>query len=498
MLALLKRHGWNATSFQILEPGFRYWFDGDDACVGVRRHRAARGSPRARRSRPPSGSAEVAARFVAGGARGGPARRASSPPSARFRDAHRLARAAHRRAAGVGSGALGRARARRAAACASSSGARAPRACACARVDAERARRRGRRCARQLEALIARWLRDAADGADGLPRPGAAVRVRRRAPLLRRRARRRGGRLPRRRCRSMRAAAGSSRTSCAIPTRRTAPPSCSSTPAMRAAARGGQPLRHARAWCRSPGPVEPAGCARRAGCRRALYDFDGLRAFKAKLRPDAWEPIYLAHPPRHARATSRSSTRSPRSRAAASCASASRRCLRGPALVVRAAGGAAGAVDGAARARRPRAGFPSPWVQWGWVAFDVVLVVALFALTAALAPLARRRRSRPPSAPTRVADDDAGRALRRAARARPRLDRRRRARRAGAGRGRPVGRRRSSSRRAVKKPDSADRGVSFPDGRRQRRRVRRDATAGTIDAVAWGFDLTHGASDAHS
>ena len=43
VLALLKRHGWNATSFQILEPGFRYWFDGDSdgdgdgddaACVG--------------------------------------------------------------------------------------------------------------------------------------------------------------------------------------------------------------------------------------------------------------------------------------------------------------------------------------------------------------------------------------------------------------------------------------------------------------------------------
>jgi phosphatidylglycerol lysyltransferase len=28
-LAILRRHGWNATSFQILEPGFRYWFDGD-------------------------------------------------------------------------------------------------------------------------------------------------------------------------------------------------------------------------------------------------------------------------------------------------------------------------------------------------------------------------------------------------------------------------------------------------------------------------------------
>ncbi|HEX6837507.1 MAG TPA: phosphatidylglycerol lysyltransferase domain-containing protein, partial [Polyangia bacterium] len=30
---LLSRHGWNATSFQTLEAGFRYWFDGDDACV---------------------------------------------------------------------------------------------------------------------------------------------------------------------------------------------------------------------------------------------------------------------------------------------------------------------------------------------------------------------------------------------------------------------------------------------------------------------------------
>jgi phosphatidylglycerol lysyltransferase len=33
LLALLRRFGWNATSFQVLEPGFRYWFDGDDGCV---------------------------------------------------------------------------------------------------------------------------------------------------------------------------------------------------------------------------------------------------------------------------------------------------------------------------------------------------------------------------------------------------------------------------------------------------------------------------------
>ena len=30
--ALLQQHGWNATSFQVLEPGFRYWFC-EDGCV---------------------------------------------------------------------------------------------------------------------------------------------------------------------------------------------------------------------------------------------------------------------------------------------------------------------------------------------------------------------------------------------------------------------------------------------------------------------------------
>jgi phosphatidylglycerol lysyltransferase len=33
VLPLVERYGWNATSFQTLEAGFRYWFDGDDACV---------------------------------------------------------------------------------------------------------------------------------------------------------------------------------------------------------------------------------------------------------------------------------------------------------------------------------------------------------------------------------------------------------------------------------------------------------------------------------
>ena len=71
-LALLRRHGWNATSFQILEPGFLYWFDDQEdheteACVAyldTGRAWVAAGAPIAGPERAP----EVALRFVAAAA----------------------------------------------------------------------------------------------------------------------------------------------------------------------------------------------------------------------------------------------------------------------------------------------------------------------------------------------------------------------------------------------------------------------------------------------
>src|SRR5581483_5644808 len=48
VLELVQRHGWNATAFQTLESGYRYFFHGDDACVAyVRAGRAwvAAGAP---------------------------------------------------------------------------------------------------------------------------------------------------------------------------------------------------------------------------------------------------------------------------------------------------------------------------------------------------------------------------------------------------------------------------------------------------------------------
>lgn len=65
--ALLKRHGWNASSFQTLASDFQYWFEGQDACVAyVDTGRAwiAAGAPVA----PIERMAEVAAAFVAAAA----------------------------------------------------------------------------------------------------------------------------------------------------------------------------------------------------------------------------------------------------------------------------------------------------------------------------------------------------------------------------------------------------------------------------------------------
>lgn len=64
VLALLRRHGYNATSFQVLQPGFRYWLDGADACVAfvdTGRAWVAAGAPIAATAH----LGESAARFVA-------------------------------------------------------------------------------------------------------------------------------------------------------------------------------------------------------------------------------------------------------------------------------------------------------------------------------------------------------------------------------------------------------------------------------------------------
>jgi len=390
VLALLQRHGWNATSFQILEAGFRYWFDGDDACVAYVETRGAwvaAGAPVCAAAR----LGEVSARFIA-------AARAAGRRAAFFAAESRLVDAAALRAMQIGEqpvwdatrwattiGAtrrlrtqLNRAvnkgvhvRAVAAAELATPAGATSP-----ARAKSPANATTLTPLGRAVSALIDRWQHAKPMAPMGFlvdvqpfhfgaerryfvaEREGVLVGFLAAVPIYGR-----AGWLLEDFLRDPRAPNGTSELIIDA--------------AMRALGEEGSryvtlglaPL---------AGPLRGTLRAARA-LSAALYDFEGLRAFKAKLQPHAWEPIYLAHPPR-------SSSHVALVDALAAFARGSfvrfggATLLRGPALVVRAL--AAALVPWTVLLTSASARwFPWPWVKTAWIAFDLVLVVTLFALT---------------------------------------------------------------------------------------------------------------------
>jgi phosphatidylglycerol lysyltransferase len=113
---------------------------------------------------------------------------------------------------------------------------------------------------------------------------------------------------------------------------------------------------------------------------RALYDFEGVRAFKAKLRPHAWEPIYLAYPEGASTNAALFDTLAAFARGSFARFGAET-LLHGPAIVVRAL--AVLLVPWTvALAVAPSRWFPFGWSRGAWVAFDVAMAVGLFALAA--------------------------------------------------------------------------------------------------------------------
>ncbi|MGH9885022.1 MAG: phosphatidylglycerol lysyltransferase domain-containing protein, partial [bacterium] len=118
--------------------------------------------------------------------------------------------------------------------------------------------------------------------------------------------------------------------------------------------------------------------ARRWG--KSLYDFDGLRAFKAKLKPRAWDPIYLAYPSGRTGFVAMFDTLTAFARGGL-LRFGLETLLRGPAIVMRVLAvlllvwTAALALPVSAR------WFPSPAWQWGWVGFDIVLAASLLLLS---------------------------------------------------------------------------------------------------------------------
>jgi phosphatidylglycerol lysyltransferase len=372
VLALIQQHGWNSTSFQILEPGFQYWLDGDDACVGYVDTGSAwvvAGAPIARAER----LAEVATRFAAAAAAHGrrvccfgtearfgeltqwPALRIGDQPVWAPRDWE----------TGVRESKSLREQLRRARA----------KGVSVRPLDVSELAP-GHAVRTQLDALIARWLATKQIAPMGFivqldpfsfpeekryfvaVRDNAIVGFLAVIPIYAR-----AGWFLEDLLRDPSAPNGT--TELMIDA------------AMRAAGEAG--VAHVTLGLAPlAGDVSPwLRFARRWG--RALYDFEGLHAFKSKLKPRTWDPIFLSHPPRRSGVLAVVDALTAFARGGL-LRFGIKTLLRGPSIVVRAL--AALLVVWTAVLALPVSArwFPSPVWQWGWVAFDVALVAALFAL----------------------------------------------------------------------------------------------------------------------
>jgi phosphatidylglycerol lysyltransferase len=375
VLALVRQHGWNATSFQVLEPDFHYLFVGDDACVAyvdTGRAWVAAGAPLAHEAR----VQEAAAAFVTAARAAG--RRASFFATeerftslcpfrsvlvgeqavwdpARWDDALRGSRSLREQ--------LRRARAK---------GVRVR------AVDLHQTGVWGRPIRTAITGLVDRWLRERELAPMGflaqveplalLPdrrliiaeREGALVGLLAIAPVCGRR-----GWLLQNLLRDPAAPNGT--------------PEALIDSAMRMAA--GEGLTFVTLGLAPlAGEVRaPLRIARTVGA--PLYNFDGLRAFKAKLQPERWDPIYLSFPDDTAPA-----------RAVLDVLAAFahggllrfglRTLLRGPAIVVTLLALLLIPWTALLAAVDARHWFPHPAIKWAWVAFDALLAIGLFALRA--------------------------------------------------------------------------------------------------------------------
>lgn len=139
------------------------------------------------------------------------------------------------------------------------------------------------------------------------------------------------------------------------------------------------------------GDVSPLLRAARAS-GKLLYDFKGLRSYKAKLEPEHWAPIFLAYPP------TQSAVRSVLDALWAFTRTGFwsfgwRTLTRGPIVVVRALAILLVPWTLLLALSPAEFWFGSAWLKWGWVVFDVLVSAGLFRYlvkrsTASLTPLA--------------------------------------------------------------------------------------------------------------
>jgi phosphatidylglycerol lysyltransferase len=374
-LAVLQRHGWNATSFQILEPGFRYWFDGAESCVAyvdTGRAWVAAGPPIA----PEGELAAVAQRFVADAVARG--RRACF-----FATEERFTGAA----AAFASIRIGeqpvwdpatwpeilrrrrslREQIRRARA----------KGVSIEAVDPGALRAPDVPLRLELQRLVDRWL-----ALRPMPPMGFLVDVHAFNYIEHRKvfvARASDGTA----VAFLSMAPVYARQGWFVENIVRAPEAPNGTAEIlvdaamiSVAAAGSQYLTLGLAPL--AGPISPwLRAARRAGL--GLYDFHGIHAFKAKLDPQSWSSIFISYPSRHSALAVVTDALAAFARGGL-LRFGIETLLRGPSVVVQLLALLLVPWTALLATADPTRWFPSPVVKWAWVAFDVLLAIGLFAL----------------------------------------------------------------------------------------------------------------------
>lgn len=373
VLALVKQHGWNTTSFQVLEPGFCYWFAAPDACVAyvdTGRAWVAAGAPIA----PLERAALIASAFCAEAARH--RRRACF-----FATEHRFTALTQLRSLLIGeqpswdptawAATLQQSRSLREQLRRARSKGVTVRPVAAAELSDPGAPARA-----AIEGLLTRWLRARPMSPMSFlvqlhlyshpeerrcfvaEQQGRVVGVLGVVPIYAR-----GGWFLEDLLRDPGAPNGTAELLVDSAMRHAA------TEGIGYATLGLAPLSGVQsAWLRT---------ARQWSA--GLYDFEGLRAFKAKLRPQSWAPIHVSYPAEQGVAWTLHDVLSAFAQEGV-LRFGLRTLLRVPALVVRLLAVLLLPWIGLLSLARGPRWFPSPWVQGAWIAFDGVLLLALLAL----------------------------------------------------------------------------------------------------------------------
>src|SRR5439155_582451 len=113
---------------------------------------------------------------------------------------------------------------------------------------------------------------------------------------------------------------------------------------------------------------------------RPLYDFKGLHRFKAKFRPQSWEPLFLSFPPHGSGTLSLYDSLNAFARGGF-VRFGLETLSRGPTLAIQLLAVLLIPWIAILATASSSRWFPSPTIKWAWVAFDILVAGALFALS---------------------------------------------------------------------------------------------------------------------